>query len=110
MSTNLNHIEKSKIRRRIAAVSFLSNISLDGSHRDTVFGSQVVHGSRRPTFHNDLDGINETDAALEMHRSNDSRLSISSESDCSKLLSTSAPKTVLSTITNNWQPYRERGR
>lgn len=59
MSSNLNHIEKAKIRRRLAAVTFLSNISLDGQHRDVMFGNLAARRPSKRTYVDDNEMIKE---------------------------------------------------
>jgi len=49
------HYKQQDHIRRVSARSFLTNISLDGSHRDTCYGKLVV--SRRHNVHVDADAV-----------------------------------------------------
>jgi len=53
------HYKQQDHIRRVSARSFLTNISLDGSHRDTCYGQLVA--SRR---HNDVDAVTQDNRAV----------------------------------------------
>lgn len=60
---------RNRIRRRLAAISFLSNISLDGTHRDTRLGP--LHGAGAAGLSLSGAGGRATSAALQLLNNNE---------------------------------------